>query len=62
MDLRVNRGGADVAVTQQLLDVPEVRPSLKKMGRTGVAESVWKRPPGPPGMTGDVGMSCGCGS
>ncbi len=40
MDLGVNGGGADVAVTQQLLDVPEVRPSLKEMGRTGVAESV----------------------
>ena len=40
VDVRVDLGGADVGVAQQLLDDAEVRAAFQKMRREGVPEHV----------------------
>ena len=53
--MRVDHGCADVGVSQQLLDVPEISPRFQEMGREGVTKQVRRHP------LLEAGPLCGAG-
>ena len=49
LHLRVERGGLKVAVTEELLDVPDISPSFEQVGGTGMPERMGMDRMGEPG-------------
>ncbi len=49
LQLRVERGGLKVAVTEELLDVPDISPSFEQVGGTGMPERMGMERMGKPG-------------